>query len=230
MAIPLEKLSKLPFFASLGADALQEIVSHIHERTFSPHQVIVLEGAVCYGVYFVAEGLVRTCRLSLDGREQVLAYLGPGEPFNLVPALDGGLNPATVDAVTDAVLYTIACERFGLIMRHHHQVTLAVVQHMATEVRRLNDMVEDLALHTVRTRLARFLLAHAWTEPSEMAQGSPLPQRQWTQEQIAVHIGTVREMVGRTLRAFTAEGLIRRQRGQIMVIDREALAREAAVA
>ena len=57
-----------------------------------------------------------------------------------------------------------------------------------------------------------------------------LLRRGRTQEQIAVHIGTVREMVGRTLRAFTAEGLIRRQRGQMMVLDREALAREAGVA
>jgi CRP/FNR family cyclic AMP-dependent transcriptional regulator len=221
MAIALQRLSELPFFAGLGENALQGIVSYIQERSFSPHQVIILEGTTCRGVYFVAQGLVRTCRLSLDGREHVLAYLGPGEPFNLVPALDRGLNPATVDAVTEAMLYTIPCERFRLIMRDYHQVALAVVEHLATEVRRLSDMVEDLALHTVRTRLARFLLAHT--------EGTQIPQRHWTQEEIAVHIGTVREMVGRTLRAFTAEDLIRRHRGQIVIVDRVGLAREAAV-
>jgi len=229
MAITVQKLSGLPFFARLGAEPLRWIVTHIQERTYSARQVIILEGARCEAVYFVAQGVVRTCRLSLDGREQVLAYLGPGQPFNLVPALDRGLNPATVDALTQATLYTIPCERFHLLMRYHHEVALAVVEHLAGEVRRLSDMVEDLALHTVRTRVARLLLAQASDGLDEGAEGTRMPQRQWTQEEIAVHIGTVREMVGRTLRTFATEGLIRHQRGQVVVLDREGLAREAAM-
>ena len=219
MAIPVEKLSQLPFFARLDEDALLEIVPHVQERTFLPGQVILLEGEPCRAVYFVMQGLVRTHRLSLDGREQVLAYLGPGEPFNLVPALNGSSNLATVDAVTDTTLYTIPCKHFHLIMRHHHQVALAVLERVAAEVRRLSDMVEELALYTVRTRLARFLLAQT--------EGTRTPQRRWTQEEIAAQIGTVREMVGRTLRAFAADGLIRRQRGVIIVVNREGLEREA---
>jgi len=219
MAIPVEKLSQLPFFARLDEDALLEIVPHVQERTFLPGQVILLEGEPCREVYFVMQGLVRTHRLSLDGREQVLAYLGPGEPFNLVPALDGSSNLATVNAVTDTTLYTIPCKHFHLIMRHHHQVALAVLERVAAEVRRLSDMVEELALYTVRTRLARFLLAQT--------EGTRTPQRRWTQEEIAAQIGTVREMVGRTLRAFAADGLIRRQRGVIIVVNREGLEREA---
>jgi len=218
MATTVQKPSQLPFFAQLGEDDLLEIAPYIHERTFSPGQMIISEGEPCQAVYFVVQGLVRTRRLSLDGREQVLAYLGPDEPFNLVPALDGGPNLASVDAVTKTMLYTIPCQRFHLIMRHHHQVALAVLERLAAEVRRLSDMVEDLALHTVRTRLARFLLAHA--------EGTQPPKR-WTQEEIAGQIGTVREMVGRTLRAFAMAGLIRRQRGRIMLVDRGRLEREA---
>ena len=90
---------------------------------------------------------------------------------------------------------------------------------MAAEVRHLSDMVEGLALHTVRTRLARFLLTQA--------EGTRHPKR-WTQEEIAAHIGTVRDVVGRTLRAFADDGLIRRERGRVVVVDREGLEREAA--
>lgn len=227
MAVTVQTLSKLAFFSGLGNDALLEIGPHIHERSFSPGQVVILEGDPCRAVYFVARGLVRTRRLSLDGREQVLAYHGSGEPLNLVPALDGGPALATVDAVMDTTLYTIPCERFWWITRHHHEVAQAVLKHLATEVRRLSDMVEDLALYTVRTRLARFLLAHASAERGEVAEGTQ-PPRRWTQEEIAAQIGTVREMVGRTLRAYAAAGLIRRQRGRIVVVDREGLEREAA--
>ena len=219
MAITVEVLSQLLFFARLGDDALLEIAPYIHERTFSPGQMIVSEGEPCQAVYFVARGVVRIHRLSLEGREQVLAYLGPGESFNLVPVLDGGPNPATVDALTEVTLYTIPCQRFHQIVRDRHEVALAVLERMAAEVRRLSDMVEGLALHTVRTRLARFLLAQV--------EGTRHPKH-WTQEEIAAHIGTVRDVVGRTLRAFADDGLIRRERGRIVVVDREGLEREAA--
>ena len=226
MAIAIQILSKLPLFSRLDDDALLEIAPYIQERTFSPGQVIVLEGEPCQTVYFVAQGVVRTGRLSPEGREQVLAYLGPGEPFNLVPALDGGLTLATVDAVTDATLYTISCERLRGMMRDHQEVALAVMERLGAEVRRLSDMVEDLALHTVRTRLARFLLAHASAELGGVVDGTQPPKR-WTQEELAAQIGTVRDVVGRALRTFADDGLIRRERGRLVVVDRAGLERAA---
>ena len=226
MAVAVQTLSKLPLFSRLDDDALSEIAPYIQERTFSPGQVIVLEGEPCQAVYFVAQGVVRTGRLSPEGREQVLAYLGPGEPFNLVPALDGGSTLATVDAVTDTTLYTISCERLREIMRDHHGVGLAVMERLGAEVRRLSDMVEDLALHTVRTRLARFLLAHASAELGEVAEDTQ-PSERWTQEEIAAQIGTVRDVVGRALRTFADDGLIRRERGRLVVVDRARLERAA---
>ena len=218
MAITVQTLSQLPFFAGLDDDTLRDIRPHVHERTFSSGQLILLEGDPCQALYFVVQGVVRTSRTSLAGREYVLAYLGPGEPLSLVPALDGGPHLATVDAVTDTTLYTIPCERFQRIVRQHPEVALAIMERLAAEVRRLSDVVEDLALHTVRTRLARFLLAQA---------EAPQPSHRWTQEKIAAHIGSVREMVVRTLRTFAAAGLIRRQRGRVIVVDREGLEREA---
>ena len=219
MAITVEVLSQLPFFAGLGEDDLLKIAPHVHQRTFSPGQMVILEGEPCQAVYFVTQGVVRVHRLSLEGREHVLAYLGPGESFNLVPVLDGSPNPSTVDVLTEARLYTISCERFHQIVRDHHEVALAIMEHLAARVRRLSDMAEGLALHTVRTRLARFLLAQA--------EGTRHPKR-WTQEEIASHIGTVRDVVGRTLRSFVAAGLIRRERGRVVVVDREGLEQEAA--
>ena len=219
MTVDVEALSKLPFFARLDVVALRRIVPHVREQSLQAGQVAVWEGEPCGAVYFVVQGLVRTRRMAANGREHVLAYLGPGECFNLVPALDGGPNPVTVDAVTPTTLYRIACADCRPILAENSVLAHAVLEHLAREVRRLDDMVESLALHTVRTRLARFLL--------DYAQGRA-PARPWTQEEIAAHIGTVREMVGRTLRDLSLDGLVRRERGRIVVVDRARLEREAA--
>jgi CRP-like cAMP-binding protein len=205
MTINVESLSRLPLFAHLDVEALRQVALHVREQTLAPGQVAVWEGEPCTAVYFVLDGLVRTRRMSLNGREHVLAYLGPGECFNLVPALDGGPNPVTVDAVTATTLYCVACAECGEILADHFELAHAVLEHLAAEIRRLDNMVELLALHSVRSRLARFLL--------DYAEGRA-PARQWTQEEIATHIGTVREMVSRTMRDLAH--------------DRAALEREAA--
>jgi len=220
MTIDERALAQLPLFARFGDDDLREIAPRVRERAFSSGQTIVLEGEPCRAVYFVVRGVVRSYRLSREGREQVLAYLGPGGLFNLVSVLDGEPAMVSVGGVTEGMLYAVPCDHFRWIVREYHQAALAVTERLASDVRRLSDMVEDLALHTVRVRLARFLLTQA-EHPQP-------PSFQWTQAEIAAHIGTVREMVGRTLRTFAADGLIRQEQGRIIVKDRERLEREAA--
>jgi CRP/FNR family transcriptional regulator len=77
---------------------------------------------------------------------------------------------------------------------------------------------------TVRARLASFLLAHG-----QRPEGSPLDgvHVRWTHHEIAAQIGTVREVVSRTMRAFVKDGLITLERHRIVVLDREALMLEA---
>jgi CRP/FNR family cyclic AMP-dependent transcriptional regulator len=198
---------------------LQAISRDVHERTYQPGQVILLSGDPCEAVYLVVRGVVRARRLSLEGREYVLDYVGPGQPFNLVPALDGGVNLATGEALTQATVYLISCDRFLRLVQEQRAVAMAALRHIAGRVRYLSDTVENLALHTVRTRLARFLLSR---DSNDL-----LPIKHWTQEEVAAHIGTVRDVVGRTLRSMAREGLIRHERGRLVVVDRNALQHEA---
>jgi len=213
-----QELRDLAFFSKLSDDTLARLAYSAHKRNFTPDQVIALEGEPCQALYVVSKGLVRSRRMSLEGREQVLAYYGAGQALDLVPAIDGGHSHATIDAVSDVALYAIPCSRFREMLRSHPDLANAALSQLAADTRRLSDLAENLALHTVRTRLARFLLSQVSEAPVH---------RQWTQEDIAAHIGTVREMVGRTLRSFAAAGIIRRERGRIVILDRPALQREA---
>jgi CRP/FNR family cyclic AMP-dependent transcriptional regulator len=98
------------------------------------------------------------------------------------------------------------------------ELALAILQDFAARLDHLTNLVEDLSLRTVRGRLARLLLDHAEADAVT---------RRWTQEEIAAHLGTVRDMVGRTLRAFADAGLVRMDRQRIMLLDREGLEAEA---
>jgi CRP/FNR family cyclic AMP-dependent transcriptional regulator len=216
---PIRALTQFALFAALDEQTRQEIAAHMHRHAYRAEQVIVLFGEPTRAVYLVDRGEVRIQRSSPEGREYVLHSLGPGQCFNLASALDGGHNLATVTALTDAVIDAVPVDVFRQIVRAHPELAMVLLEHLASHVRRLSDAVEDLALYTVRTRLARCLLS-----PTN---GDAPSVKYWTQGELAAHIGTVRDVVGRTLRTFSQEGLIRRERGRVVVTDPAGLRREA---
>jgi CRP/FNR family transcriptional regulator len=219
MSTTASLLGEFGLFAGLDEQTLSEIASHVHEHVFEPGEVVALAGEPCRTVCLVVRGVIRTQRLSIEGREYVLGYVRRGQVLGLVPALDGGANLATAEALTPTTAYLIPCAQFRQIVQKHPSVAAAALAGLSARVRGLSDTVEDLALHTVRARLARFLLSRR--------EDGPQPSKHWTQEEIAIHIGTVRDVVGRTLRAFARDGYIRRERGRLVIADRAGLEREA---
>jgi CRP/FNR family transcriptional regulator len=218
MTVTAETLSTIPFFSGLDDETLQDIARQAYERTFQAEQMIVLQGDACEGVYWIARGKAWVRRFSPEGREYVFERLGPGQCFNLVPAIDDGTCLATVDALTDTTVYIVPCDLVYQLAQKHRHIATTVMAHLAARVRRLTNTVEGLALYPVRARLARFLLTNV---------ANPDSSRQWTQERVASHIGTVRDVVGRTLRSLAQDGMIRRERGRLVVTDLDRLQQEA---
>lgn len=220
-------LSPISLFADLSSASLTQIERVAIRRQCAPGETIIVEGAPGQSAYFIAEGQVRIYRMSPGGREQVLTLLGPGQSFNTVhPFHRHGLNHATVEAIEPTTLYAITRDDLLRLVDQCPDLTLALLRDFADRLDHLTNLVEDLSLRTVRGRLARFLLENASTELGGTAEARRVTQS-WTQEEIASHLGTVRDMVGRTLRAFADAGLIRLDRQRIVLLDREGLTIEA---
>jgi CRP/FNR family transcriptional regulator, cyclic AMP receptor protein len=214
-------LRDISLFSGLSDSALEQVARVAHVRTYQAGETIAVEAEPCLSACFIAEGWVRVYRLSPEGREQVLVRLGPGQTFNTVPPFQAeAVNPANVEAMTVVTLYAVESAAFRHLVTDCPEVTLAVLGDFAERLHHLADLVSDLSLRPVRGRLARFLLEHVNRED----QHSPM---RWTQEEIAAHIGTVRDVVGRTLRAFVDAGYLGMERQRIVLLDREALEAEA---
>ena len=227
METTAQALRRISLFNGLSDSALARVADAAIRRTYTPGEIIIIEGDPCQAAYFVAEGQVRIYRLSPGGREQVLVQLGPGQAFNTVPPFQPhGINHANVEALTPVTLYAIPCDDPHRLVGECPEMALALLRDFAGRLDHLTNLVEDLSLRTVRGRLARFLLEHASTDLSGTAEADAVTQR-WTQEEIAVHLGTVRDMVGRTLRAFADAGLVRMDRQRLVLLDREGLEAEA---
>jgi CRP/FNR family transcriptional regulator len=221
MESTIRALRRNALFADLSPATLARVAEVAVRVTYQPGETILIEGAPARAAYFVARGQVRIYRVSPSGREQVLVQLGPGQSFNTVPTFQrGGVNHAGAEAITAATVFVIPSHELRRLVGECPELALAVLGDFATRLDHLTDLVEDLSLRTVRGRLARFLLEHA---------DRGAVTRRWTQEEIAQRLGTVRDMVGRSLRAFADAGLIRMERHRIMLLDREGLEAEAEV-
>lgn len=210
---------QLSLLKELSKTTLDAIQKRSIPRTFKAGQCLVHEGFPAEVCFFLVRGVVRVFRTSLKGRVQVLTRLEDGQPVNIISLLKKTrTNHATIEALTDVSALALSSPDFFHLLKTCRDFSRVLLEAFAERLARMTDLASELSLLSVRTRLARFLIALA--EKPQTAGG-------WTQDEIAAQIGTVRDVVGRILRDMETEGLIQRKGDQILLLNRQNLLREA---
>jgi len=215
MAVQLDFLKNVLYFSGLDLAELESIGKLVFEKTAERGEMVLLEGEWAADLYFVASGAVKVFKTSAEGKEQILSIVRPGESFNDVSIFDGGPNPASARAMGPVLLYGIRKNDMEAILRDHPQAVLNVINVLASRVRHLVSLVEDLSFKHVIGRVAKILFEQVG---GEMGRGPRL-----TQQEMAAMAGTAREVVGRSLKALQEEGAIKVDRNRIIITDKEAL-------
>lgn len=215
MPVQIDFLKSIPYFSGLSPAELDSIRRRLFEIKAERGEVILLEGEPAESLFFVVSGVVKVFKTSIEGKEQILSIVRPGESFNDVSVFDGGPNPTSAQAMGPVVLYGIKNNDLKVILREHPQVVLNIIKVLAERVRQLVSLVEDLSFRRVIGRGAKILLEHAGDGTG--------PRPQLTQQEMAAMAGTVREVVARSLKALEEEGAIRLDRHRIVITDKEAL-------
>lgn len=211
----LKTLRRNIYFDDLPDELLQEIACHMHLREFQRGEVLFWEGDPCSGLHIIEEGSVKLYLLSPQGRQYIVRVLDEGETCNEVPAFDGGKNPVNVEALESCRVWVIEPEILRQLVAAHPAFALKVLNNFGQNLRKLVRMVSELAFYQVTHRLARLL--------DEMpVEGSEIPPH-WTQEQLAARLGTVREVVSRSLKELERSGAIRVEDRRIHIADRAIL-------
>lgn len=216
----LDQLRAIPFFAGLSETILHELAQRAVWRDYDSGEVVFLEGERPQGLYYLQRGWLKISKTSPQGREQILQFLEPGATFNAVGLFANQPNPATAIALEPAGVWILRRDAVMALLRRRPELAQHVIERMADRILELVDLVGDLSFRTVSQRLARLLLADA--------AGDTLHRPGWyTQAEIAARLGTVPDVIQRTLSSLVASGMIAVDRDAILIHDREALARLA---
>ncbi len=215
-----EVLSTVSYFAGMDETLLEAIAETAVERGYEAGHLVFLEGEPCRGLYIVEDGWLKAIKMSAEGREQVLRFVGPGEVVNEVGVFAQDRNPATVIALESSTIWLIGQEMINQLLKNHPELARRVAESLAQRVLHLISLVEDLSLRTVEARLAKRLL--------DRADDERLRRRPWaTQSEIAARLGTVLDVLNRALHKLAREGLIEVERHEIRILDREGLRAKA---
>lgn len=194
-------------FGGLDMAALSELASRMSERRLDRNAILFVENEPAKGMYVLAEGAVRAFRSGLDGREQIIHVEKAVATLAEVTVFDDGNYPSTVAGEQASRLFFIPKADVLSISLAHPQVALAGARLLAARLRKCAELVETLSLREVGQRIAKVFLQEAAARGTPSAGGASFTQT-LTHSQLATRIGTVREVVSRSLARLEAAGLI----------------------
>lgn len=198
-------LSKLSLFNDLTPETQAAFLAAAAWQHFEAGQVIYIEGEPANYVYILEHGWVKSTRMTHEGREQGLLFLQPVEIFGDIAVFTDKPYPGTVTALEKVDAWVLPAERMLTLVKEHPDLALAVIQRLSERVLHYVGLVEDLSLRSVEARLEHTLLCYAVWQDGELV----VPRREWTTfDEMAVRLGTVRDVLSRAMKTLEAEGLL----------------------
>jgi len=207
-------LRKNEYFEGLDENLLKQVSAHMQLREYERGEAIFWEGDPCAGLYIIKKGFVKLYRLSPQGRQYIVRVLQDGDTCNEVPTFDGGTNPVNIEALETTLVWVIQADILHDLLRKHPDFAQKVINNLGKNLRGLVRMVSEMAFYQVTHRLARLISE----QPPAQLSGTP-----WTQEQLAARLGTVREVVARSLKELERSGAIQMEKRRIAVSDPDVL-------
>ena len=218
--VSITALRTFSMFGGLPDSCLEPVAKVANMRRVPRGSIVVRAGDKTDFVYLVLSGSLKVLVSDEEGREVILSMLGPGELFGEMGVLDDHPRSATVLAVEPSEVVVIGKNDFKRCLVENPDVSLFIMRNLTRRLRMADRAIESLALLDVYGRVARLLL-----EAAETIDGRRVVTQKLTKQDIAKMIGASREMVSRVMRDLTAQGLLREEEGQLVLLDLEAFRR-----
>jgi CRP-like cAMP-binding protein len=215
---PKFSAADIAMFSALPPAALAVLDRAIVWRRFRAGEEIIDRQSETRDVFFVVAGKVRVVLYSVSGREITLDDIGPGGHFGELAALDGAPRSASVMAVEASVVGSVGDETFRKVATETPALALAVMRRLAEVVRTSSGRILDLStlgannrVHAEILRLARVAAQNGATS----ATISPIP----VHSDLASRVSTTRETVARVMSDLSRQGILKREKNALQVLD-----------
>lgn len=196
---------RCPLFEGLTEADLEAIAAITAVKPFAKGDYLFHEGTPVNGFYIVYTGAIKVHRVSFAGKEQVLHVYRANESFGEEALISDLGCAADASAVENSVVFMVQKPEFLSLLRRQPELALCVLRSMSQHVSHLVELLDDLTLKDVKTRLANWLLQHCPDPGSSLPCRIELPT---SKRILAAELGTVSETFSRTVAKFRKQKLI----------------------
>jgi CRP-like cAMP-binding protein len=170
-----------------------------------PAQTIFAQGDGADSVFYIQKGKVKLTVVSAQGKEAVVAMLGPTDFFGEGCLAGQTLRTSTVTAMTSATLMRIELTAISRLLNGEPAFSELFISHLLNRTIRVEADLVDQLFNSSEKRLARLLLMMA----NYGSEGPPQPMiAKVSQETLAEMIGTTRSRVSFFMNKFRRLGFI----------------------
>jgi CRP/FNR family cyclic AMP-dependent transcriptional regulator len=210
--LSLVVLRNVPLFSGLEESELERLARVAGRRRVGRGEQVVRAGETADAFLIMLTGRAKVTNFDEEGREVILAWLGPGEFFGEMGLIDDSPRSASVIAVENCELMVLGKQEFQRCMQDNFQVAQKLMQILVRRLREADRHIESLALLDVYGRVARLLL-----DLSEEEGGRRVVRQKISKQDMARMIGASREMVSKVMRDLELGGYIVPQ-GDLIII------------
>lgn len=214
----LKRMSGIPLFQNLDQDALSMLEHILVEKEFSKGQKIFTEGDESDGFYIICKGRVKVFKLSAEGKEQILHFVGARELLGAVSAFAGNPYPANADAMEKTTTFFFPRKDFLTLIKKHPFIVMNIMANLAMRLQHFTQMIENLSLKEVPGRLAAYLLYLC-----KRNECREIIEIDISKAQLASLLGTIPETLSRILRKMSERGILSVSGRKIRLLDKRAL-------
>ncbi|NQU30465.1 MAG: Crp/Fnr family transcriptional regulator [Anaerolineae bacterium] len=207
------------YFEGLEESVLKMVTEHMFLHQFKRGESIFFEEEPCAGLHIMESGSAKIFRLSPQGRQYIVNILTEGATFNEVSVYGGGNNPVNVAALENSSVWVIGVSILRQLVLSNPAYAQKIIENLAGNLRGLVSRVSEMAFYQVTHRLARLIN----NLPDEALNGEN--NARLTQDQLAARLGSVREVIARSLRELERNGVIHTENRRIYIDDQEKLER-----
>lgn len=219
-------LAEYPLFRDLPDDELAELNGLLRRKSYDAGSNIITVEDPGELVFVLLQGTVKIFVHQIDGREVILAFLGPGDTVGEMSLVDSAGRSANVLTLEETTCLAMGRDAFNRCLLSMHQLSYNLARLLSRRLRLANEQIQALSSLDLRGRVARQIVAFAEQYGEELPSGAVRIPLRLTQTDLASIVGASRERVNQVVVELKNEGYISVARGhKIHLHQRDELVR-----
>jgi len=220
-------LKDVPIFKELTSEELESVVEISQSRFYKQKTLVFMQEQPLDRVFFIKSGKVKIYKTDVNGREQIVSILEPGEMFPHAGFFRKGTYPAYAEVMGDANFVVTPIADFEQVLITYPHLCIKIFNVLGEKIVDLQNRLQEQILNNTYEQIIMLLLRLCRTNGVKENEKYRLTTH-FTNREMANMIGTSRETVSRTISQLKKNGVLQLNNEGLYIVDHKKLHEEIA--